>query len=612
MGATIDTQGLFVEAAYGPDGAPGTGGVTGGGESHDVAWKQALLSAKQSLDVGLTAIDSQMPTVGTDGSLVAEVASENVKTQHPLSWDRLSMTVASMVAWNMSVELADDVAASPIDSMDAPNTQVNQIGAGVLDGDSDEITQLVSDLAPSGPAEANAADSLDDDGLLNMDSTPSVEEELQLERLNNVIQKQNTDSEVEKDVQSKLDVFREGTAGSHAQDGMQFNSTGLREVGSFDPMDAQQGTMLGTASSAVMMGMDGSGVSEIPSALPISAHLQSSAASRGEAIQLSSEGKVDARPPEKALESIVAVRDSSVRMSEVEQGRQRLEGIRSVLTKLEDQANIRNTVANLLSREHSTVTRPDSLSTAAGAVGPVSQQAGIQQPQSEKRSPQIVGNAQTSSENEPSQLSDDRTFGAEPESLTRRMKGPERPIDPIMKRTAMGPSGGEADPSGGQQVVNPTQLEAALVGAENAEISEDQQTVVESAAFDSEHIEASEVPELPIQDASHLDIDIDDQLGTVRLAMTREAEEVSIRMETPAEVLEQYREMEEEMAEAIGLQGLDLSEFSAEANDSGEESDEHGFGSEKTKSSARDESRQDADGTLRQSGSVSRLVNRIV
>jgi hypothetical protein len=215
-------------------------------------------------------------------------------------------------------------------------------------------------------------------------------------------------------------------------------------------------------------------------------------------------------------------------------------------------------------------------------------------------------------DSELAQTDDGRTFGTESESADRRVRGPERPIDPIIKRTTLGRAGGDGDSSAGQPAVSSSQLEAALVGTENAEISEDQQTVVESAAFDSEHIEASEVPELPIQDVSHLDIDIDDQMGTVRLAMTREAEEVSIRMETPAEVLEQYREMEEEMAEAIGLQGLDLSEFSADANDSGDESDGLGVGSEKTKSSVRDDAREDADGALKQSGSVSRLVNRIV
>ena len=81
MGATIETTGLFVEAAYGPEGAPGTGGVTGGGESHEVAWKQALLSAKQSMEVTSGSGVAEMDVVQSGGPSVAEVASENVKTR---------------------------------------------------------------------------------------------------------------------------------------------------------------------------------------------------------------------------------------------------------------------------------------------------------------------------------------------------------------------------------------------------------------------------------------------------------------------------------------------------------------------------------------------------
>ena len=47
---------------------------------------------------------------------VPGMAQTEVKTEHPLSWDRLSMTVASMVAWNMQVDVADDVISEPVDS----------------------------------------------------------------------------------------------------------------------------------------------------------------------------------------------------------------------------------------------------------------------------------------------------------------------------------------------------------------------------------------------------------------------------------------------------------------------------------------------------------------
>ena len=49
MSTPVQSPGLFVEAAYGPEGLPGQGGVTGGGELHDLTWKAALADAKSLL-----------------------------------------------------------------------------------------------------------------------------------------------------------------------------------------------------------------------------------------------------------------------------------------------------------------------------------------------------------------------------------------------------------------------------------------------------------------------------------------------------------------------------------------------------------------------------------
>jgi hypothetical protein len=83
-------------------------------------------------------------------------------------------------------------------------------------------------------------------------------------------------------------------------------------------------------------------------------------------------------------------------------------------------------------------------------------------------------------------------------------------------------------------------------------------------------------------------------------------------METPAEVLEQYREMEEEMAEALASQGLDLSNFSADAQGFGENAEETSRGDAARTSSDPEMSQAVGDQELKQSGTVSRLVNRIV
>ena len=56
---------------------------------------------------------------------------------------------------------------------------------------------------------------------------------------------------------------------------------------------------------------------------------------------------------------------------------------------------------------------------------------------------------------------------------------------------------------------------------------------IASAIFIPRHLAAaSEIPELPIQDASQIDIDIDDPAGQVRMDLSRQGDEVAIRMET--------------------------------------------------------------------------------
>jgi hypothetical protein len=198
------------------------------------------------------------------------------------------------------------------------------------------------------------------------------------------------------------------------------------------------------------------------------------------------------------------------------------------------------------------------------------------------------------------------------EDAPRLVRGARRliPIDKPVKVNLQGTSTQvEAGPVNTQADVN-----AVVAGNENAEITHDQEQAAEVAIGDARTIEASEIPELAIQDASSIDIDIDidDALGSVRLAMTREAEAVSIRLETPQEVLEEFREMRSEMDERLAHQGLDLTEFSADAHgeNTGESSPEHAV----NKESNQGDSVREVKGTqdLAQDGLDARLVNRIV
>jgi hypothetical protein len=306
----------------------------------------------------------------------------------------------------------------------------------------------------------------------------------------------------------------------------------------------------------------------------------------------------------------VAVRSTSAVSENVQLGKQRLDGIRAVLSSLDEQANVRNTVAEFLAPDRVEFRSVQGPMMTAGAVGPSMDDGGVAPVIANQVSVQTDKNIQTESNVQP-MLDDTRTFGVTEESSK---------AFPSRSRPALGeglqPKGQLPQKSQSAPTVEPgqtsTQINAAVVGAENAEISKDQEAVAQVVEAEAEIIQPEEVPELAVQEMSHLDIDIDDPLGTVRLAMTREAEEVSIRMETPAEALENYKEMEAEMAEAIAQQGLDLGDFSAEAHDFGEGEEESAGDGKSRNESSRSETGTDGVETLEQSGSKSRLVNRIV
>ena len=615
MSVKIESAGLFSEAAYGPEGVPGAGGVTGGGESHDVAWKQALVAAKASLttEAKMAAAAASDPSgAGLIEQSAAALGAPAVKHEHPLSWDRLSMTVASMVAWNMSVGLADDVSSDPIELESAVDGGVNSD----LPGPSGEFDSLgldiksdgVSAVAEHSGVEGVAAEPQTAPDSLSAALSDSDDTNIESGDVNNAL---FVDDSAESIVQTNVNDFREGTEVSYGQDGMQSETTGLREVGSYDPMDAQQGTLSDTASPSIMMAMGEALVSEIPSSSNVSTGGIPVRTSVVEPAVQVGPGPSQGARQDSSLESIVAVRGSSVIDAQVDNGRERLESIRSVLLELEDQASMRNTVADFLRADRVRARQASSLSTTAGAVGPIASDAVSRQATA------MDGKATLQSNDQLAQVldgdtADDRTFGStDPKSSPRPGPVAQRQVSELATRSSK-PLRSNPEHLTNSTAPNSTQLDAAFVGTENAEISDDQLATIESYQVDAETIEASEVPELAVQDVSHLDVDIDDPMGTVRLAMSRDAEEVSIRMETPAEALENYRQMEAEMAEAVEKQGLELGEFSAEAHDSDDESGAAGGdGSDDASNTARDQDVDSGSG-LRESGTVSRLVNRIV
>ena len=159
MSSTIQTPSLFAEAAYGPDGVPDLGGVTGGGEVNQMAWQTAMKDAQSDLQSTVeTGLDGSAvspvdePPVVEPSSPKMAMNTGEMKDQHPLSWDRLSMTVASMVAWNMQVSLADDTPTGLMSEEPTANTvQHSELltGSGEFD-QPDDGSMLINMVEPEG------------------------------------------------------------------------------------------------------------------------------------------------------------------------------------------------------------------------------------------------------------------------------------------------------------------------------------------------------------------------------------------------------------------------------------------------------------------------------
>ena len=129
---------------------------------------------------------------------------------------------------------------------------------------------------------------------------------------------------------------------------------------------------------------------------------------------------------------------------------------------------------------------------------------------------------------------------------------------------------------------------------------------VTESILDAEQIGAEEVPELPISDTTHFDIDIDDPGGQVRLDLTRQADEVAVRLETPEEILEEYRDLERDIEEALEQAGMSLTDFEATADGEADERSDRDS-RERTSSGP-----QDGDGQPEEAPKRGRLLNRIV
>jgi len=627
MSVKIQPTNLFVEAAYGQDGMLGLDGVTGQGESHDIAWKQALSDAASqllpsSLKVPITTEQVNMgPLNGGEGD-GAELVPYMGGQDNPVSRDRLSMTVASMVAWNMSVGMADDVLAKSIDPSPASELPVEE---GILlssEGLQDsELGQMDSSLDLVQPDFISAATS-EEPVVLSEFGESDVGEQAAIEADTLNTKEFTVASDVAEMDQGPTPIesviFREGSEVNQSLEGMQSVSTDTREVGSTYPMDARVGTTTGNAANSIMKGLGNTPGSEIPPTYQTGrsgtseskGSVEASGQAAGTTPDLSTKAGQD------PLDAVLRVRSSSVVDPQVLAGKQRLEAIRQVLGQLENQAKLNEVAAEF--RDTSRGGQQPQVAVSEGVEPTGSAQAinvksGTQPASGAISESQLKQNSSNTAVDD--DVEDSRTFGTvsedgeplDPESRPNLTKARPREI---------GSARGLFRPQAKAGMEAPTtqgNLSAAITGTENAEIASDELTLLEGIEFDAENIDTNEVPELAVQDPSQLDVDIDDAAGTVRLEMTRDGEEISIRMETPQEALDSYRDMEDEMGGALADQGLDLSEFTADAYDAEEDHDGSDRGSQG------EESRRGGSDTgivgaqeLEQTGATARLVNHIV
>ena len=379
-------------------------------------------------------------------------------------------------------------------------------------------------------------------------------------------------------------------------------------------MAGQAGTATQAIASTIMKADSDVTVSEIPTSLPpVTASTVQSVDAK--ALQAGSDPVMNSHSSEAerpGLEQISRVHDSTVNRDRIDAGLRRLAGVQSVLAELEATATARTTVAAV---QQSVVTVGTAGQGATEAATAMQQQWSKSGPSASSTRPELSAHRARSDKGSQPVGDDLQTFGTVEGDIRS-----ERPLEPLRPLPSASPRQASSVLAGTAQADTPVMASAAdpssvIVGSQNAEISNDVQAVADTAAVDAVTIEASEVPELPINDPSQIDFDVDDPAGSVRIAMSREAEEVTIRVQTPAEVLEEYREMEGELDRAVAGQGLDLSEFSASAHGESDGSDSDTLGrGESTKDTGQGGLEPDIKGaqTLEQSGAVSRLVNHIV
>ncbi len=625
----IEATNPFAEAANGGQPVPGQGGVTGGGEAHD-AWNRAVEQANVGLEDGAIAEGQETQTDGVVMTPVVGMGDQERTDKVSVSWDRLSMTVASMVAWNMQVEMADENPAAEmslaIDAIEAAPTEiVSEISTPepieVLDGELDQYSQaeLESPLAialsqalTDGKMTIEGQGSSKTDADLGVDlssgSSGSVADDLNISMAleNGDLDSTTVMAQQLEEPSAVKEMVSQSLIGDTADVSKAMGSDAGIQSAATEPVSSDAGAIQAMNQSAMAGAADqANNLEKATSSLSVEQGIQTLAVSDEDSSVMT-----ETKPMESAKTTVVQPK-------KVDTGLERLAGIREAIAELD---------AHVV---RSSQTKPSADPTAElkGRLAEIEMTF--------RASREVMHNTNTSAmKTAPVQVAQDNIIKAEKPVNVSSDDGADLAAEdgdsPVLKRSAdsgratakpemasgihrpgrVGQGAGTGSETTGQMTFS--ESAASITGSENSEISADVDRKIEFAEFDAANIDAGEVPELPVADMSQLDIDIEDPAGHVRLAMTKEAEEVVVRLQTPEEVVEEYREMEEEMGKQIAKRGLDLTDFSADAHTGDAEDEAAGLQAENESNQKAQTGVEAGETTLEETGDSARLVNRIV
>jgi len=531
----VECTNPFAEAAAGGTAGDGVAGSVGATVGQTVSeWERAVQSVSGRMSgSGDPMTDDSSPDSTEQGLVSAPMGAQ---------WDRLSQTVASLVAWNLTNEVAPDTLAQ---------TSMGSAAAEAMSALQGEAATFYSAQGAAAVTTGQAA------------------------QIAARISGQTGALQTHQD-----HAFRE--AKTLAPDGVRSVVTSTESVPAAANTDGQgrAATMEGAATHIASYGPPARLNPEIPTSLAAPAKPDLSE------VRHQVRPELPGRAPTQARLGLTAQDQGTLRAQA---------------------PGVQAASAIVGTPRRPTASAADRLVGASGATGHI---ASVDTSQVQAHKP-VMQPLHPSSAQPPAPLQQDAPgdTGSAPETS----QGP--PTDSLLARLRHARAGAQAFTRQRDPVRPAGQAEISSIGGENgtgqggltqamSDLERDFQMT--DSLNDAETITPDEVIELPLNDPTQIDIDIDDPGGSVRLDLSRQADEVAIRLATPPEIVEEYRDLKQDIESALEDAGMSLSDFEATTDSDDEErSDREKSG--RTLSGSKDRE-SGTDETVKQG----RLLNRIV